>query len=72
MPKKKREMVIYTSPTEVIVGPLSTELDLIENCFTLAGRKIKDFKREVHPMSDMGDMFKKANEARREQGGIDE
>ena len=58
---KKREMVIYTSPSEVIVGPLSTEVDLIENCFTLAGRKMKDFKREVHPMRDMGDMLKIAN-----------
>jgi|TARA_R110000824_G_scaffold25085_3_gene87673 hypothetical protein len=62
MLKKNKEMVMYTSPSEVIIGPLSTEVHLIENCFTLAGRKLKDFKREVHPMRDMGDMLKIANE----------
>jgi hypothetical protein len=62
MLKKSKEMVIYTSPSEVIIGPLSTEVDLIENCFTLAGRSLKDFKREVHPMRDTGDMLKIANE----------
>ena len=62
MEKKSKMMVAYVSDAEVVVGPLSSEGDMLEYCFLRRNRKKKEFERSVLPMQDLGDMVSKAKD----------
>jgi len=62
MAKKTKMMVAYVSDAEVVVGPLSSEGELLEHCFLLRARKKREFERSVLPMEDFSDMISKAKD----------
>lgn len=61
---RTREVVAYESPAELIIGPVSSEVILIENCFARAAkkRKLKDFERKVYEVSGSEGMVEKVKE----------
>lgn len=61
---KTKKVVTYESPTELIIGPVSSEVILVERCFARSGkkRKLKDFQRQLHEVSGLEGMIAKAKE----------
>jgi len=60
MTKKTSEMVAYVGEGKIIVGPLSSESDMLEYCFLRSARKVSNFDRKVLPYEGLGDLILKA------------
>ena len=57
MAKKTGEMVVYIGEGKIIVGPLSSESDMLEHCPLQS-----NFERRVLPYKGLGELMSKAND----------
>ena len=61
MMAKIGEIVAYIGEGEIVLGPLSSESELLEYCFSRSTRKRDNFERKVLPCKNLGELISKAN-----------